>query len=66
MVRFLLHQTLVIRHLISSKVQLGDKEWIDSEQPVNREPFPVTNLPVYFIDSENTGVKVELLQLKVS
>ena len=37
-------------------VKLGDKEWLDSEQPGNSEPFPVTNLPVYFINSEQPGI----------
>ena len=37
-------------------VQLGDKEWLDSEQPGNSEPFPVTNLPFYFINSEQPGI----------
>ena len=34
---------------------LGDKEWFDKEQiGVNvNEPFPVTNLPIYFIRKRN-------------
>ena len=38
------------------KVKLGDKEWWDSKQPDNSEPFPMTNLPFYFINSEQPGV----------
>ena len=37
-------------------VELGDKERLDSEQPGNSEPFPVTNLPVYFINCEQPGI----------
>ena len=32
-------------------VKLGDKEWLDVEQPDNSELFPVTNLPVYCINT---------------
>ena len=39
-----------------STVKLGDKERLDSEQPGNSEPFPVTNLPVYFVNSEQAGI----------
>ena len=34
----------------------GDKEWLDSEQLGNSEPFPMTHLPVYFINIELPGV----------
>ena len=30
-------------------VKLGDKERLDKEQIGFKEPFPVTNLPIYFI-----------------
>ena len=30
-------------------VKLGDKERFDKEQISFKEPFPVTNLPIYFI-----------------
>ena len=33
-----------------------EKEWLDKEQPGNSEPFPVTNLPVYLINSEQIGI----------
>ena len=42
--------------LLQTTVKLCDKERLDSEQPGNREPFPVTNLPVYFIHCEQPGV----------
>ena len=32
--------------------KLGFKELLNKEQIGNREPFPVTNLPVYSINSE--------------
>ena len=37
-------------------VKLGDKERLDSEQLSNSEPFPVTSLLVYFINSKQPGV----------
>ena len=40
----------------STRVKLGDKEQLDSEQPGNTKPFPVTNLPVYFVNSEQPGI----------
>ena len=36
--------------------KLGDKEWLNSEQPGYSEPFPATNLPIYFINSKQPGV----------
>ena len=41
---------------LHSTVKLGGKEQLDSEQIGNSEPFPVTNLPVVFINSEHPGV----------
>ena len=41
---------------VSCTVKLGYKDWLDSEQPGNSKPFPLTNLPVYFIKSEKPGV----------
>ena len=35
-----------------STVKLGFKERLDKEQLGNSEPFPVTNMPVYLINSE--------------
>jgi hypothetical protein len=35
--------------LLSYTVQLGDKERFDKEQIGVKEPFPMTNLPIYFI-----------------
>ena len=43
-----------------STVKLGDKERLDSEQPGNSEPFPVTNMPVYIINSEQPGVREQI------
>ena len=37
-------------------VKLGDKKWLDCEQPGNSEPFSVTKLPVYFTNSEQPCV----------
>ena len=34
-------------------VKLGDKERFDKEQIGVKEPFPVTNLPIYFIKIRN-------------
>jgi hypothetical protein len=33
--------------------KLGDKEWFDKEQIGVKEPFPVTNLPLYVMRIEN-------------
>ena len=37
-------------------VKLGFKERLNKEQLGNIEPFPVTNLPVYVINSEQIGI----------
>ena len=37
-------------------VKLGFKELLNKEQIGNSEPFPVTNLPVYLINSEQIGI----------
>ena len=41
---------------IESTVKLGFKELLNKEQIGNSEPFPVTNLPVYLINSEQIGI----------
>ena len=43
-----------------STVKLGFKERLDKEQLGNREPFPVTNMPVYLINSEQIGFSEQL------
>ena len=45
--------TLLYSRKFLNKVKLGDKEQFDKEQIDVREPFPVTNLPVYFIRIRN-------------
>ena len=37
----------------SNTVKLGNKELFDKEQIGIKEPFPVTNFPVYFIRIRN-------------
>ena len=37
-------------------VKLGIKELFNKEQIGNSEPFSVTNLPVYLINSEQIGI----------
>ena len=37
-------------------VKLGFKELLNKEQIGNSEPFPVTNLPVYLINSKQIGI----------
>ena len=37
-------------------VKLGFKELLNKEQTGNSEPFPVSNLPVYLINSEQIGI----------
>ena len=37
-------------------VKLGFKERLDKEQIGNSEPFPLTNLLVYLINSEQIGI----------
>ena len=36
-------------HKYCTTVKLGDKERFDKEQIGVKEPFPLTNLPIYFI-----------------
>ena len=36
--------------------KLDFKEWLNKEQLGNSEPFPVTNLSVYLINSEQIGI----------
>ena len=42
--------------LINTTFKLGIKELFNKEQIGNSEPFPVTNLPVYLINSEQIGI----------
>ena len=39
-----------------NSVKLYIKELLNKEQIGNSEPFPVTNLPVYLINSEQIGI----------
>ena len=41
-------------------VKLGFKELLNKEQLVNSEPFPVTNMPVHLINSEQIGFSEQL------
>ena len=41
----------------SNTVKLGNKELFDKEQIGIKEPFPVTNLPVYFIRIRNLALR---------
>ena len=41
---------------LQNTVKLGFKERLNKEQLGNSEPFPVTNLPVYLINSEQIGI----------
>ena len=48
-------------------VKLGDKKWLDCEQPGNSEPFSVTKLPVYFTNSEQPCISEQFcIDQKVS
>ena len=40
--------------------KFGFKELLNKEQIGNSEPFPVTNLPVYLINSEQIGISEQL------
>ena len=40
----------------SSTVKLGFKELLNKEQIGNSEPFSVTNMPLYSINSEQIGI----------
>ena len=42
---------------LHTTVKLGFKELLNKEQIGNSEPFPVTNLPVYLINSEQIVIK---------
>ena len=37
-------------------VKLGNKERLNKEQLGNSKPFSVTNIPVYFMNSEQIGI----------
>ena len=39
---------------------LGFKERLNKEQLVKSEPFPVTNMPVHLINSEQIGFREQL------
>ena len=41
---------------METTVKLGFKELFIKEQIGNNEPFPMTNLPVYLINSEQIGI----------
>ena len=43
------------KNLCFVSVKLSDRERLDSEQLGNIEPFAVTNLPLYFINTEQSG-----------
>ena len=44
-------KTVLVR--VSCYIKFGDKERFDKEQIGVKEPFPVTNVPVYFIRIRN-------------
>ena len=46
----------MVSYLGLGTVKLGDKEQFDKEQIGVKEPFPVTNLPIYFIRKETFDV----------
>ena len=52
----ILHVKLKTDSLKIVVVKLGNKEQLDSEQLGNSEPFSVTKLPVYFINSEQPSI----------
>ena len=41
-------------------VKLEFKERIEKEQLGNSEPFPVTNMPIHLINSEQIGIREQL------
>ena len=45
-------------------VKLGIKELFNKEQIGNSEPFPVTNLQVYLINSEQIGISENFVKTK--
>ena len=49
---FFLELSTNIWSRFESTVKLGNKERLDKVQLGNIEPFPVTNMPVYLINSE--------------
>jgi len=44
---------LEMSFIVTTTVKLGDKELFDKEQIGVKKPFPVTNLPIYFIRIRN-------------
>ena len=59
---YLGHAFVLFQIILSSKipyaytVKLGNKERLNKEHLGNSEPFLVTNMPVYFINSEQIGI----------
>ena len=45
-----------------NNVKLGFEERLDKEQLDNSEPFPVTNMPVHLIISEQIGCSEQLCE----
>jgi hypothetical protein len=43
---------------VYSTIKLGDKERFDKEQIGVKEPFSVTNLPIYFIDKDKEHLEL--------
>ena len=45
-----------LKSIFACTVKLGFKELLNKEQLGNSEPFSVTNMPVYLINSEQIGI----------
>ena len=52
--------TYQIYYLIDSTIKLGFKERLNKEQLGNSDPFPITNMPVYIMNSEQIGISEQL------
>ena len=53
-------ETEFVTSFLYTTVKLGFKEQLDKEQLGNSEPFSVTNMPVYLINSEQIGFSGKL------
>ena len=53
-------QSYIYQVLYVNTVKLGFKEQLNKEQLGNSEPFPVTNLSGYLINSEQIGISEQL------
>ena len=52
--------TFLFQSISNNTVKLWFKERLNKEQLCNSEPFPLINMPVHFINSEQIGISEQL------